>query len=258
MQIVKIFILLVLFINFLIAKNLNFLSPKETTWINNFKNDIKIGVTQIPNQVIKSKNGKLKGFSIDLFNIIEKKLDIKFKYVYFNSWKALIDAAKNNKIDIVFLAQKTTSRLKFLYFTDTILSLKNKLIVNIENKYNSLKELKGHKIAITSGSALEEYLKFHYPEILFVSTKSELESIKFVKQKIVDATVIELVRASYYIKKLNLNDLIIASDITYDYYLSIACNKTLPELNIILSKTLKQIKKNKLEALKLKCSPFQP
>ncbi len=69
---------------------------------------------------------------------------------------------------------------------------------------------------------------------------------------LVDAVISESVRASYYIEKYNLNNLRIAHNLEYDYHLSIGSTRTLPLLNVILSKTITNIPKEKIEALQLK------
>jgi len=245
------FIFLTFFITLHATTNLKYLTFSEKQWLQKNR-EFTVGITKIPNQVLLSKDGKYRGFSIDLFHLIEKKSGIKFKFIYYKSWNKLLLASKNNKIDIIFLAQKTTSRLKYLYFTDTVLSLQNKIIVNIDNKFHSLEALQNHKVAITKGSALEEYIKYYYPKIILVPTKNELQSLKYVSSKKVDASVLELVRASYYIRQHNLKNLMITADIQYNYYLSIASSKELPELNIILSKTLTALKKKEIASLKLK------
>ncbi len=235
-----------------VAADLKFLTRGENEWLDSLRRDIRVGVTRIPNQVLRTEDGGLEGFSIDLFSLIEKKSGMHFHYVYFDSWEELIDAAKNGRIDVVFLAQKTASRLRYFYFTDTVLTLQNKLIVNTENRFDSLAALKNRRVAVTAGSALEEHMRDYHPDIVVVPTKNELESLKLVVDGRVEATVLELVRASYYMRRYNLNSLVISSDVDYGYHLSIASVKRLPELNIILSKTLAAIGKRETEALKLK------
>jgi signal transduction histidine kinase/ABC-type amino acid transport substrate-binding protein len=237
------------------AKDLKFLNKEEIEWLKLQKNPIRVGVTIIPNQVLfksdKSK-AKLTGFSIELLNLIAKKLNLKFKYIYFNSWKRLLNSAKKGNIDIVFLAQKTASRLKYLYFTDTILTQQNRLITTLNRRFSELKDLNGKRVAITAGSAIEDFLKSFYPDIKVTLTKGEKESLELVSKGRVDATILEPIRASYYIQKYNLNNLTISGDINYNYYLSIASTKREPQLNIILNKTLKSIKESEIKALKLK------
>jgi len=249
--------LFILFTTALSADKPKYLTQQEVEWLSHLKRDITIGITEIPNQVLQTKNKTYRGFSIDLFEIIEKKSGLHFKYIYYSTWEEVLDAAKRGEVDVLFLAQKTSSRLKYLYFTDTVFTQQNKLIVNIEQQFHSLEELKGHTVAITAGSALEEYLHFHYPKIQLLSTKNELEALQFVAEKKVDATILELVRASFYINKFNLQNLLITTDIGYDYYLNIASTKELPELSIILSKTLQNIPKSEIEALKLKWGYIQ-
>ena len=244
-------ILLLFLVIFGEAKELSFLNSKEIKWLNSLKEPITIGITQIPNQVLLTQKG-YEGFCIDLFDILEKKLHIKFKYIYFDTWTKLLSAAKKKKVDIIFLAQKTPSRLKYFYFTDTVLIQQNKIIVNINNdKYKNIEQLKFKKVAVTKGSAIEEYLSYNYPNLALILTANELESLKLLNEQKVDATILESVRASYYIKKYNLNNLIISNNVGYNYYLSIASRNDKPTLNIVLSKAIVNFEKE-IKALKLK------
>jgi len=230
-----------------------FLNQKEKAWIKERKEPLRIGVTQIPNQVLLSDKGGYRGFSIDLFHLIEKRLGIRFIYIYFETWQALMEAAKERKIDIVFSAQKTPRRLAYLDFTDTVLTQQNKILVNMENDtYSSMDTMVSPRIAVTAGSAIEEFLQYNYPNIKRVPVKTELDALKLLDQKEVDAAISESVRASYYIEKYNLNNLRIADDLGYDYHLSIASQRDLPMLSVVLSKSVANIPKRKLDALLLK------
>jgi ABC-type amino acid transport substrate-binding protein len=230
-----------------------YLNDKERIWLDKLSKSLTVGITLIPNQVLLAKDGTYKGFSIDLFHIIEEKLGIKFKYVYFKTWDALVKSVENGEIDILFSAQKTSLRLHYLDFTDTVLRQQNKIIVNIQNDhYNSIESLFKRKVAVTAGSAIEGFLKATYPEIILVPAKDELAILKMLHNEKVDAAISESVRASYYIKKYNLNNLRIASDLKYDYHLSIGSLREFPTLNVVLSKTITSISKEQLEALQLK------
>ncbi len=231
-----------------------FLNQKEKTWILQQKEPIKVGTTSIPNQVLLGHEGEYRGFAIDLFRLIEKEAGITFNYVYFKTWDELIDAAKQKKIDIVFLLQKTPSRLAYINFTDTVLSQQNKIIVNVDNDSGttSVENLEGKKVAVTKGSAIHAYLQFTYPLIKLLPVKTELEALQVVAERSADAAISEAVRASYYIEKYDLDSLRIAGDLDYDYHLSIGNRNDLPVLSVILSKTVTHIPPQKIEALQLK------
>jgi len=235
------------------ADALLFLNQEEKAWLMQKNVPVKVGITMIPNQVLISGKGYYQGFSIDLFHLIEKKLGITFVYVYFKTWDQLIDAAKRREIDVVFSAQKTFSRLSYLDFTDTVLVQQNKIIVNMKNdRYTTVDSLLEHKVAITSGSAIEEFLRDNYPKIILVPGKNEQDVLTQVSKGEVDAAISELVRASYYIKQYNLSNLHISGDLGYDYHLRVASRRDWPILNVILSKTISNIPKEKIEALQLK------
>ena len=230
-----------------------YLNQEEKEWLSKLKKPLQVGITLIPNQVLVSENGTFKGFSIDLFHIIEKKLGLKFEYVYFNTWSELTQSAQEQKIDIIFSVQKTPSRLNYLDFTDTVLKQQNNIIVNIQsNEYSSIETLFHRKVVVTKGSAIEEFVKYNYPEIILVSAKNELEGLKMLSHGVVSAAISGSVRASYYIEKYNLNNLRITDDLEYDYHLSVGSLRTRPFLNVILSKTVTSIPKKQIEALQLK------
>lgn len=100
----------------------SFLLPSEMAWLAKQK-PIVVGVTQIPNQVLR-QNDKLTGFSIDLFKLLEQKIAHPITFRYYQTWQEVIEAAKDKEVDAIFLAQKTPSRLAYLDFTDTVLRQK--------------------------------------------------------------------------------------------------------------------------------------
>jgi signal transduction histidine kinase len=236
-------ILFLLLFSFLFALNL---SPEEKNYLKT--HTITIGITQIPKQIILDKK-KPYGFMIDYFNILEKELHTKFKYVKFKTWNDLINAAKKGKIDVVFLAKLTPSRLKYLNFTDVILTQQNKIISN-DTSIKSLSNLK--RIACVKNSAICEYIKKTYPYLKFFETKSELQALELVNSNTVKATVMEPVRASYYIEKYDLKNVFISAPFGYKYNLRIATIKDKPLINTIFQKAIAQVPKKDLDNLKLK------
>jgi len=235
-----------------LAQSINTLTIQEKDWISKLKEPIRVGITTIPNQVLKENNDTYNGFFIDVFNLIHQKTSLAFEYIYFKTWNDLINAAKQRTIDVIFLAQKTPSRLSYLDFTDTILKLQNNLIVSIQNNKSSQYILSHGNIAVTKGSAIEEFIKTHYPKAKIIHVDSELEGLKMVSNNTIDAIITEPVRASYYIKKYNLDKLIIKNGIDYIYNLRIASLRDKPQLSVILSKAVNSISDKTLKSYMLK------
>jgi PAS domain S-box-containing protein len=231
----------------------SFLLKQERTWIDELKRPLRVGITIIPNQVIKSVDG-YEGFSIDLFHKIESLLGIEFEYVYYDTWDDLIIAGKKREIDIVFSAQKSEHRLQYYDFTDPVLRQKNKIIV-ADDKSSDLRveDLLDKRVAVVGGSAVFEYLELNYPFMTLIATKNELEALRLTVNKRADCAISEIVRASYYMKMLpKSSNLYIAGDINYDYNLRIASRSDMPILNLILSKSVEHIPLEYIESLELR------
>ena len=233
-------------------KNIQFLNKTEQQWLQNLRLPLKVGITQIPNQILKTKNG-YRGYSIDLFNKLSSLLNTQFSFVYYNSWPDLLQAAKDKKVDVVFLAQKTAERLHYFNFTDTVLVQKNKILSSVKrDSHTDLEELFGEKVAVVKDSAIEEFIKLNYPQIILIDSKSEIDTLEKLLGGKVSYTIVEPVRASYYMKQNNIDNLYITGDFPYDYKLRIAIRNDKPMLSIILNKALDQITPSEKKALALK------
>ncbi|MCK5897349.1 MAG: transporter substrate-binding domain-containing protein, partial [Cocleimonas sp.] len=257
-KIFLVFLLIMLFYglhNKLTAAHLEgiFLTHKEQIWLGNRQASLKVGITHIPNQVLRHKNGTYTGLAIDFYRELEILLNIKFDWVYFDTWSELIEAGKDKRVDIVFSAQKTPERLAYFYFTDPFLTQQNKIIAQSnKDKQMDVKGLSGVKTAVAKGSALYEYLHISNPSIDLLAVNTELGALKKVLNGEAKAAISEAVRAGHYIKEHNLQGLRIVGDVDYDYQLRIASRNDQPVLNIILSKALDKISQHKRHALYLK------
>ena len=235
-----------------VKNNAQFLNIEEKEWLLKKDEPIKVGITQIPNQVLKTKDG-YKGYSIDLLNKISSLIHVPIKYIYYNSWQELLSAAKNREVDVVFLAQKTAKRLHYFNFTDIVLIQKNKILSTLKRySQTDIEELFGKKVAVVKGSAIEEFIQLNYPQIVLITTKNEPEALNKLLNKEVLYSIVEPVRTSYYMKQNNIDNLYITGEFPYDYKLHIATRNDQPTLNIILNKALEQIPANEKKALALK------
>ena len=111
-----------------------FLQQQEQEWIENLQKPLKIGITENPNQILRTKNG-YEGFSIDIFNKIESLLEIEFEYIYYETREELLVAGKRREVDIIFSAQKSEAKLAYYDFTDSILKEQH-IVGDIGYDYN--------------------------------------------------------------------------------------------------------------------------
>jgi len=221
----------------------NLLTPVERQWLVEHDRLIRIGITEIPVQVLRGEtDGDYKGLSIDYIKLLERNLRCKFKLVYYKTWNEVMQAARNKEIDMIFAAQKTPERSEYLLFSKPYIELPNMIIVrkNMKGLF-TLKMMTGLKIVCSEGSAVHEFLRENYGYLDIYPVKDELSGLIKVSFGEADAMVVEPSRASYYIEKAQITNLRVAGDAGLKYELRFASRNDWPILNSILDKGLSSI-----------------
>jgi PAS domain S-box-containing protein len=223
------------------SNGLGFLTFEERKWLAQHQREIRIGITVIPPQVLRI-DGEYQGFSIDYIHLMERKLGIYFKLVPYASWDEVLLAAKLHQIDMIFAAQQTPERLKYLIFTEPYIELPNMILVRKDRSGGyDLKDMKGWSVAAVKGSGVEEYLKKEFGYLDIHPVKDELSGLRMVSLGDVDAMVVEISRATYYIEKEGILNLRVSGDANLLYKLRFAVRNDLPILRVILDKGLSSI-----------------
>lgn len=219
------------------------LTPGERQWLVEHDRLIRIGITEIPVQVLRgATTGDYKGLAIDYVKLLERNLRCKFKLVYYKTWNEVMQAARNKEIDMIFAAQETPERSEYLLFSKPYIELPNMIIVRKNMKgLVTLKMMTGLKIACSEGSAVHEFLRENYGYLDIYPVTDELSGLIKVSFDEADAMVVELSRASYYIEKAQITNLRVAGDAGLKYELRFASRKDWPILNSILDKGLSSI-----------------
>lgn len=215
------------------------LTPLERNWLSEHGDITLANAPNWPPVAFIEKN-IYRGMSADYMELIEKKLNIKFKRVYPKTWNEMVDKARNKEIDVIGAIQETAVRGKFLNFTEPHLRISNVILVrkNVEEDL-TLENLKGREIAVGKNFSVTEYIKVKYPDIdLDDENKDEYSIMKKVVSGEVEAGISDLAAVSYLIEHKAITNLRIAGEVDYSMDLSIASRKDWPLLNQILEKGL--------------------
>ena len=107
---------------------------------------------------IKTADGKLAGFDIDLGNAICRELKRRCVWVE-NSFDGMIPALKTNRFDGILSAMSVTDkRLAEINFSDRLWSTPPRLIARKDSKLRATPEsLKGKRIGVQAGSTHEQF-----------------------------------------------------------------------------------------------------
>ncbi len=120
--------------------------------LTSYADTVKVGIKPSEPWVMYDKNKSIEnrkpiGFSIDLWNKIAQNLDLNTEFVYFDSTTDLINATKNNKIDVGISAITITSdREKVIDFSNSMYELGLQVMINAENASSSVLSIMAKEI----------------------------------------------------------------------------------------------------------------
>lgn len=190
-------------------------------------------------------SGAYRGIAADFIALLQDKLPIDFDIVVLKNWDEAIRQAKSRDIDMFGAAVPTPERLKYMRFTKPYVEFPAVVLVrDSEEEFPTLSELKGRRVAVVSNYADHEYMLRAHPNIpleVMPDISSGLRQVSFGK---VDAMVLNLASASYYIQKDGISNLRVTEDTDFVFDLSFAARSDWPELISILEKGMATITPN--------------
>ncbi len=196
------------------------------------------------------KQGVYRGITADFIHLLESKLSLKFEIVSLNSWDEVIESAKTRQIDMFGAAVPTPERLTYMRFTRPYVEFPAVVLVrDSATDFPNLSELKGKSVAVVSSYADHEYMVRAYPEIpleIMPDISSGLRQVSFGK---IDAMVLNIASAAYYIQKDGINNLRVTQDTDFVFDLSFAARSDWPILISILEKGMATITEKEKKAI---------
>ncbi len=237
-----------------------YLTKEERVWLDDHKDEIKIGYTTDYHPVEFLNKGEYAGISADYLELLEIKLGIKFQMVEFDSFDKLIEQAKSRKLAGITAATKTEERSKYLDFTLPYIDNPNVIITrkNFSEKltFNKLSST-SMDIIVIEGYDIIEFLNEKFPKLEYRTVKSPVDGMRMVAFGEADAMIIEIMSANSVIEKDNLSNLVVNVETPYDSNLSIATRNDWPMLNQILNKGLAQISDSEKRLIDQRWMPLE-
>jgi len=114
----------------------------------------------------------------------------------------------------------------------------------------TLAGLRGRRVAVTNGYALQEYLRSSHPGIQVVPEPDDLTCLTETAFGRVDAAIVNLAVASYLIEKQGISNLRVAADSGRGNPLAIATRSDQPLLRSIMTKGLAAVTPEEREAIR--------
>tara|TARA_B100000959_G_scaffold287241_1_gene370403 strand:- start:5805 stop:7871 length:2067 start_codon:yes stop_codon:yes gene_type:complete len=221
----------------------NTLTSKEREWLD--KNDGNIVLapeSNYPPFIFVDKKDGMKGISVDYIKLIEQKLGFKFQIASSYQLDVNLKKAQKGTVDVLTSLKKTPVRSKYLLFTKSYIEIPAVIVVRKEEKSSlTLEKMNGMKIAIGDGYGVHTYIQREFKNLDLLPVPDDLIGLRMLSFGEVDAVVLDVATASYFIQKEGIGNLRVAGNAEYIYNLSMASRKDLPILHRILEKGLAQI-----------------
>lgn len=198
------------------------------------------------------KGGEFIGLSRDYLNWISETYNIQFEFVYYDTWSEILEALKNNEVDLQTAIVRTPERAKYLNFTDPYVTIPNVVLVRKDTNIDlNIDTLFRNDVGIIKDYAVHEYIKLVYsPSDLteYIDVRSALTDLSLGE---IDALIVDVAQASYYIQDMAISNVVVNNDvkINFDYKLSFATPKDSEIIASILGKaidSMPKIKQNEL------------
>jgi ABC-type amino acid transport substrate-binding protein len=200
--------------------------------------------------------GEPHGYSIDLLNLLKKRIGIQIEYINGYTWHELVEMFKDRKIDLLHTLAKTPERNKFAIFSDRFFRDRQVYITRKENpEIKDISQLYGKTISQAKGWSTTEYFQANFPQISLLIVNSLEEMFDAVAYGDAYATVVDESAAAYTMKKLGMRDLKIAGwfkeiDKGKGMNFYFAAQKDAHELISLLNKALASIPPKERNAIK--------
>ncbi len=188
------------------------------------------------------ESGKYTGIAADYISLLEEKLQIQFKILKFKNWEEVIEKTKNKESDMWAAATRTPQRLEYMLFTESFIEFPAVILVRKQAESAlTLSDLQEMKVGVISGYGVHDHLQNNYPTLELHPVKDIKSGLKKVSFGMIDAMVVNIALASFYIEEMGLTNLKVAGESDFTYRWALATRKDWPQLNRILDKVLLEI-----------------
>ncbi len=202
------------------------------------------------------RDGKPEGYTIDILNLVAKKLGIKFEYISGPTWDEFMGMLKSKDIDVIGNMVENQERRQFADFTLPIIKNPLNIISQATQPFRNLQELEGHKVAIVKGFWYQTLLEKQAPGIELLLVDSSVDALKAVAFGKADATIDIGTVMQHLMLDYNIPNLIISGETKIpggeNFYNCIGVRKDWPLLVSALNKALRAITYQEEQQLKQK------
>ncbi|MEA3504299.1 MAG: transporter substrate-binding domain-containing protein, partial [Bacteroidota bacterium] len=198
-------------------------------------------------------SGDVDGISKDVLDLISEKYDVSFRWGECCDLAANFNLIKSGDIEMLTSLQENTERSEFLSFTAPYVSVPTVLLTNFNNTKEII-ELSNTKLSVAVGEdyGVEYFLRKKYPALSLVEVENDKVGLQKLVFNEVDAIVLDVATASYFVKKLGLTNIRYNCSVEFVYHLSFAVDKRLPSLQVAMQNFVEGVSEEDISRIEAK------
>lgn len=157
------------------------------------------------------QDGEPAGYSVEMIKLFGKVLKKDIEFVK-EPWRVQLQMLREGTLDLILHIGVNEKRKKFVDYTNFIhLKFLNGFAIQKNHQLNSIKDLKGKKVAVTNQNYFHEYLIKHHPEIKIYPVESTELAAQAVSQGKAFAALGSVPNLNYFIQEKWLSNLKISN-----------------------------------------------
>lgn len=167
-------------------------TEEEQAWIDSHKGEsLKLGLDPYVGMDYFVIDGQSKGYLIEVAKLLEQDLGIQLEIVDQYNWETILGLLKSGEIDILFGANVTEERLKYMRFSKPIYQYPYSIYTSRNNGIKTLSDIEGKKVGFLAEDAIIEVFPKLYKNIKFTKKEydNQLYGFKAVREGQIDVFI---------------------------------------------------------------------
>ncbi len=224
-------------------EHVELLNQEEREWLRSLSEPIIVGTeANYRPYAFIDENGDFSGVAADYLAIVEERLGIRFVVHEYDTFAALLEAARRRHVDIVPFVIAADDRRSFLNFTQPMFESWDRILVRSDRQGSlGIEDLAGLKVGVIEGYTTQALVESEHPEIQLTPLPGEPEALRALSLGEVDALIVEIGVASHYIQVDGITNIRVAGEYGGVEYQSFGVRSDWPILNSIIGKALASI-----------------
>jgi len=190
------------------------------------------------------------GLSADMIRLMQEHTPRPFEVMPAQNLDQILAQVQQGHVDVVTSLKETPERSRFLSFTPPYIQLPTAILVKSGARWEPWPQgFLDKKVAVGKGYGIQSYLEQKYPSIQLSLVADDLEGMQQLSFGAVDAVIMDMASASYFIEHEKFTNLRVFSNFEYTYELSFAVRKDAPALVGVITDALNAVPQSERQAV---------